>query len=133
MIAQVILKPSLGLITTDDGDITRISLRAALSSKHVNISDLASKRARNIVKNSIAYVVHKVHNVVFDRVKHVYIVTVSTDGSLKDLRGAMKTNYGGKASDTWMEGNIMIKDMIELHLSFVGCAIEKNNRSNQHQ
>jgi hypothetical protein len=121
--AQVTLKPSIGLITTDDGDITRLTLGAALSAKHVDLSDLANKRALNIVKNSLALlcIVKKVHNITFDRVRRVYIVTLLTDGTLSELRGAMKSNYGSKAADTWMEGNIMMKDMVELHLSFMGC------------
>ena len=120
--AQVTLRPSIGLITTDDGDITNLTLRAALSAKHVDLTDLGSSRALSIVKNSLVYDVKTVHNVTFDRTRRVYIVTVSFDGTLGDLRGAMKSNYGDKAADTWMEGNIMIKDMIELHLSFRGCA-----------
>lgn len=57
--AQVTLKPSIGLITTDDGDITRLTFKAALSAKHIDLSDFASRRAQNIVKNSLVYIVKK--------------------------------------------------------------------------
>lgn len=113
---KVTLHPSIGLITTDDGNITRLTLSAALSVNHVDLSDLGSSRALAIVKNSLVHEVKAVNNVAFDSTRRVFIVTVSFDGTLRDLREAMKRNYGDKAADTWMEGNITLKEGVELHL-----------------
>ena len=121
--AKVTLRPGFGAITTDDGDITSVTMARALSTGLASQRDLRSRRALGIVSGSLEYHVKNVHSAVFDPVRRVYVVTVSTDGTVRDLREVMASNYGDRAADTWMEGDILLKPHLELHLTLVSVVV----------
>ena len=116
----VTLRPGLGVVSADDqGDITRLPLARALSAGRVALPDLRGRRALGIVGRSLEHEVERVHSAVFDPERRVYAVTVSAGAPLRALRAALRRNYGAKAADTWMEGDIRLRPLLELHLALV--------------
>ncbi len=114
----ITLRPSVGLIDLDTDDIRPASMSTALRAKALTLGDVVGSAAVKIVRRSMVYVtgLHRIVAVLYDMVHQVYRVHVECDPRIED---ALRSQYGDRAADTWMEADIRLNPHVELHLSLV--------------
>ena len=121
----MVLKPSIGRLERND-DITEMSLRSALASQAVTLTNLVNERALGVVTRSMPEGLN-IRSVSFDMMQRTYAIEFTLPAgdcrSLPDLREELRSHYGNTAADTWMEGNILIALGYELHLKFVALSM----------
>ncbi len=114
----ITLRPSVGLIDLDTDDIRPASMSAALRAKALTLGDVVGSAAVKVVRRSMVYVtgLHRILAVLYDMVHQVYRVHVECDPHIED---ALRSQYGDRAADTWMEADIRLNPHVELHLSLL--------------
>lgn len=117
----LILKPSIGVIDEDLDHIKNVSLASALKQSLITLSDIVGERARSVVlRATLTSLVKRIKALMFDMAKHHYVLTLVTSNA-PGLCAEMKDQFGDLAGDGWMEDDIRITPLRELHLDFVSC------------
>ena len=125
----VILKPSAGWIDlSSHGTVTPLTLEQSFDAG-LTLADYVGKKALKIIKRSIRHQVASVSSIGFDMMAQRYEVvvvprvntkrTTKSKANLDRLISDLDSNYGSRAGDTWMEGDISLRESFELHLELV--------------